>query len=55
MSEELESSHSLSVLSLPMRAARTEGKKENHETQLIFKEGSCDHMFPKGMLAGEVG
>lgn len=50
MSEKLESSNALSVLSPALRAAGTEGKAENHETQLIFTEGSCDHMFPKGMF-----
>lgn len=50
-----ESSNSLSVLSPAMRAARTEDMTENRETQPIFTEGSCDHMFPKGMFPGEVG
>lgn len=36
MSEKLESSNSLSVLSSAMRAARTEDKTENRETQLIL-------------------
>lgn len=52
---ERESSDSLSVLSLAMRAARTEDTTENRETQLIFTEGSSDHMFPKGMFPGEAG